>query len=63
MKWQVTFRQAQKNCCPPRTYWIVRTQTVEAESAEEAKQRVLHDWRYNHEIVIKEVTQATNTGE
>ena len=55
MQWQVTFRQQQKNCCPPGKYWIVRNEVVEAESAESAEQQVVNSWRYNHSIEIKNV--------
>ncbi len=57
MKWLVTFRQEQRNCCPPGKYWIARKEVVEASSAEQAKQQVENGWRYNHCIVIKDVTR------
>lgn len=57
MKWLVTFRQQQQNCCPPRKYWVVRKETVEAPSAEEAVSIVAQSWRYNHPIEIKTVTR------
>ena len=30
ISWSVTFRQEQRNCCPPGKYWIVRKEVVEA---------------------------------
>lgn len=55
MKWRVTFRQEQHNCCPPGKYWIVRHEVIEAPSAEQAEKEVKQGWRYNHRIVIKDV--------
>lgn len=63
MKWQVTFRQAQKNCCPPKEYWIVRTEIVETNSAEQAEQQIIHAWRYNHKIEIKSVKEIKDGNE
>jgi hypothetical protein len=57
MKWSVTFRQQQQNCCPPGKYWIVRTCTVEADTVEQAQQELLRSWRYNNKIEIKNVVE------
>ncbi len=57
MKWRVTFAQEQRNCCPPGKYWIVRTQTVEADSQDQAVQEIENAWRYNHKIMIKRVEE------
>ena len=58
IKWSVTFRQEQRNCCPPGWYWIVRNEVVEAPSAEEAGVEVQRRWRYNHSIDIKDITRV-----
>lgn len=58
MKWSVTFRQEQRNCCPPGKYWIVRKELIEAPSAEEAGAEVQKRWRYNHSIEIKDITRV-----
>ncbi len=57
MKWSVAFRQEQRNCCPPREFWIVRKEVVEAPSAESAEAEVKRRWRYNHSIEIQSVTR------
>ena len=60
MKYQVRFRQQQQNCCPPKKYWLVRTEVVEADSPEQAQQQVEHAWRYNHAIEIKTVEEIND---
>jgi hypothetical protein len=55
MKWLITFRQAQKNCCPPGKYWVVRKAEIEADTQEQAVEKLKHEWRYNHEIEIKRI--------
>ena len=55
ISWSVTFRQEQRNCCPPGKYWIVRKEVVEASSAEAAEAEVRKRWRYNHSIDIKDI--------
>ena len=60
MRWKITFRQEQKNCCPPGKYWLVRHQEIEADSEEQAVEKLKHEWRYNHKIEIKQVTRINN---
>ncbi len=57
MKWSVSFRQEQRNCCPPRTFWIVRKEVVEASSADLAEAEVKRRWRYNHSIDIQQTVR------
>lgn len=57
MKWAVTFRQQQQNCCPPGKYWIVRTCTIDADTVEQAQQELLRSWRYNNKIEIRDVVE------
>jgi len=57
MKWLVRFNQEQRNCCPPSAYQIARNVVVEADTAEQAQQQVLTEWRYNHKIKIKNVEE------
>ena len=57
MKWLVRFNQEQHNCCPPGAYQIARNVVVEADTAEQAQQQVLTEWRYNHRIKIKSVEE------
>ncbi len=63
MLYQVRFRQRQLNCCPPKEYWVVRSETVEAESAEAAGLAVQHAWRYNHAIEIKTIKEINDEQE
>lgn len=60
MKWIVEFKQEHKNCCPPRTAWVLRTETVDADSAEQAQQLVEHAWRHNKHIVVTKVKELNN---
>ena len=57
MKWRVTFRQKQTHCCPPGEYWLVRDSDVEADSSEEAEQKVKNIWRHSRPIEIKTVRE------
>jgi len=63
MLYQVRFRQRQRNCCPPGEYWVVRTETVEADTADSAEQQVKRGWRFNHEIEIKSVKEIKDDQE
>lgn len=63
MKWAVTFRQQQQNCCPPGKYWIVRTCTIDADTVEQAQQELLRSWRYNNKIEIKDVVELEEDNE
>ena len=57
VSWVVEFKQEHKNCCPPRSAWIVRKETVKAESAEQAQQIVENAWKYNKKIVVTNITE------
>jgi hypothetical protein len=60
MKWLVVFRQEQRNCCPPGKYWIERQESIEASSADQAREDLMKAWRYNHAITIKTVERIDN---
>jgi hypothetical protein len=60
ISWTVSFRQEQRNCCPPRKYWIVRKEVVEAPSADLAEAEVKRRWRYNHSIEIQSITRTND---
>lgn len=60
MHWLITFRQAQKNCCPPGKYWIVRQAEIQADNEEQAVETLKHQWRYNHQIEIKKIERINN---
>lgn len=57
MKWSVKFKQEHKACCPPRTAWILREETVEAKDAEQAQASIEQAWKYNKKIVVTEVKE------
>jgi 1,2-phenylacetyl-CoA epoxidase PaaB subunit len=57
MKWRVTFRQKQTQCCPPGEYWLVRDSDVEAMTSAEAEQKVRDLWRHSRPIEIKSVRE------
>jgi hypothetical protein len=57
MKWLVWFNQEQRNCCPPGAYQIARNAIVEADTADQARQKVLTEWQYNRKITIKSVEE------
>ena len=63
MKWRVRFRQKQKVCCPPKDYWLVRSEIVEADGEQQAREKLQHSWRYNHEIEIKTVEEIKDDTE
>ena len=63
MKWLVRFNQEQRNCCPPGAYQRARQVVVEADTAEQAQQQVLTEWRYNHKIKIKDVVELKEDNE
>jgi hypothetical protein len=60
MKWQVTFSYEKRHCCPPSSYQIVKTDVVEADTAEQAEQSVVRKWQYHHKIEIKRVEEYNN---
>jgi len=57
MKWQVTFSHEKRHCCPPSSYQIVKTEVVDADTAEQAEQLVVRKWQYHHKIEIKRVVE------
>jgi len=59
MKWRITFKQPQHNCCPPRLYWIVRKTVIEAATEQEAEAELLNRWKYNHAIIIKRIEKVS----
>lgn len=63
MKWIVEFKQEHKSCCPPRTAWILRKETVEADSAEQAKQMLEYSWRHNKRVVVTNIEELENEQE
>ena len=60
MKWQVTFSYEKRHCCPPSSYQIVKTEVVEADTAEQAEQSIVRKWQYHHKIEIKRVGEYNN---
>ena len=40
MKYEVQFRVQQHQCCPAKFYWVGKTVEVEADSVEQAEQRI-----------------------
>jgi hypothetical protein len=63
MKWQVTFSYEKRHCCPPSSYQIVKTEVVEADTAEQAEQLVVRKWQYHHKIEIKSVERYKDSNE
>ncbi len=61
MKWVVEFKQEHRQCCPPRTAFLLRKETVTAETAEQAQQLVEHAWRHNKRIIITKVKESRDT--
>ena len=57
MKWQVTFSHEKRHCCPPSSYQIVKTEVVNADTAEQAEQLVVRKWQYHYKIEIKSVVE------
>jgi|GEM_PF-3005709 len=60
MKWQITFKQPQHNCCPPGRYWIVRKTVIEAATEQEAEAELLNRWKYNQAIIIKRIEKVSH---
>lgn len=59
MKYEVQLRVQQHQCCPPKFYWVGKTVEVEAESIEQAEQRI-RDLTRTQVVEIKHIEEKYN---
>ena len=59
MKYVVQFRVRQHQCCPPKFYWVGKKVEVEADSIEQAEQRI-RDLTRTQVVEIKHIEEKYN---
>ena len=59
MKYVVQFRVQQHQCCPPKFYWVGKTVEVEADSIEQAEQRI-RELTATQVVEIKHIEEKHN---
>lgn len=59
MKYEVQLRVQQHQCCPPKFYWVGKTVEVEADSIEQAEQRI-RDLTRTQVVEIKHIKEKYN---
>ena len=59
MKYEVQFRVQQHQCCPAKFYWVGKTIEVEADSVEQAEQRI-RELTAAQVVEIKSIKEKNN---